>query len=186
MTRPPIKQLTLHQPWASLIALGVKTVETRSWSTPYRGLIAIVAGKAMPCRLGETLNVGGYEVERDRGGLLLRHQSLAWPYRLPTGVVVATAKLVDVVPTEETVASTEVTGGWEYVCGWPAIHPDIRALGDFRPRRFAWLLEDLRRVRWPIEQRGSLGLRDWTPPPGWSYSVTVCAASRPQQIGAAS
>ena len=40
----PSRALTLHQPWASLIALGVKTIETRSWSTPYRGPLAIHAG----------------------------------------------------------------------------------------------------------------------------------------------
>lgn len=43
-----VKAITLHQPWASLIAAGVKTIETRSWSTPYRGIIAIHAGVTMP------------------------------------------------------------------------------------------------------------------------------------------
>ena len=27
-----VKSLTLHQPWASLIAHGVKSIETRSWA----------------------------------------------------------------------------------------------------------------------------------------------------------
>lgn len=44
----PMKVLTLHQPWASLIALGVKTIETRSWSTAYRGPLAIHAGSTWP------------------------------------------------------------------------------------------------------------------------------------------
>lgn len=35
--------LTLHQPWATLMAIGAKSIETRSWSTPYRGLLAIHA-----------------------------------------------------------------------------------------------------------------------------------------------
>ena len=29
-----MKALTVRQPWASLIALGVKTIETRSWRAP--------------------------------------------------------------------------------------------------------------------------------------------------------
>lgn len=33
--------LTLTQPWASLIAIGAKTLETRSWRTGYRGPLAI-------------------------------------------------------------------------------------------------------------------------------------------------
>lgn len=35
--------LTLWQPWASLVAAGVKTVETRHWSTKYRGPLIIHA-----------------------------------------------------------------------------------------------------------------------------------------------
>lgn len=40
-----MKALTLIQPWASLITEGIKTIETRSWSTKYRGPLAIHAGK---------------------------------------------------------------------------------------------------------------------------------------------
>ncbi|MEA4895901.1 MAG: ASCH domain-containing protein [Oscillospiraceae bacterium] len=43
-----VKALTLHQPWASLLALGLKH-ETRSWATSYRGPIAIHAA-AQPTR----------------------------------------------------------------------------------------------------------------------------------------
>lgn len=40
-----MRALTLIQPWASLVAEGRKTVETRSWPTSVRGRIAIHAGK---------------------------------------------------------------------------------------------------------------------------------------------
>lgn len=40
-----MKLITLHQPWASLIALGIKEYETRNWNTPYRGEILIHAAK---------------------------------------------------------------------------------------------------------------------------------------------
>ena len=43
-----MKALTLHQPWATLVAVGEKRIETRSWSTDYRGPLAIHAGKARP------------------------------------------------------------------------------------------------------------------------------------------
>ena len=29
-----MKAITLHQPWASLIACGLKTIETRDWPPP--------------------------------------------------------------------------------------------------------------------------------------------------------
>lgn len=40
-----IKALTLYQPWATLVAIGAKRIETRSWWTAYRGLLAIHASK---------------------------------------------------------------------------------------------------------------------------------------------
>ena len=40
------RALTLIQPWATLIAQGRKTIETRTWQTTYRGWLAIHAGKS--------------------------------------------------------------------------------------------------------------------------------------------
>lgn len=40
-----MKILSVKQPWAWLIVHGLKDVENRSWSTPYRGIIYIHAGK---------------------------------------------------------------------------------------------------------------------------------------------
>ena len=38
--------LSVKQPWASLIASGRKQIETRVWSTPYRGPLLICAGQS--------------------------------------------------------------------------------------------------------------------------------------------
>jgi len=43
-----MKTLTLYEPWATLIRMGRKTIETRSWGTDYRGPLAIHAGKQKP------------------------------------------------------------------------------------------------------------------------------------------
>jgi hypothetical protein len=40
-----MKAITILEPWASLIACGVKKIETTSWSTQCRGLIATHAAK---------------------------------------------------------------------------------------------------------------------------------------------
>ena len=50
-----MKALSLRQPWASLIADGHKTIETRTWRTHYRGLLAIHAS----ARPHEDLPTGG-------------------------------------------------------------------------------------------------------------------------------
>ncbi len=40
-----MKALSVKQPWANMIASGVKTIETRKWSTDYRGQILIVSSR---------------------------------------------------------------------------------------------------------------------------------------------
>jgi hypothetical protein len=42
-----MKVLSLTQPWATLAAIGAKKIETRSWSTAYRGPLAIHAAKGL-------------------------------------------------------------------------------------------------------------------------------------------
>lgn len=39
-----LKVLTLRQPWATLVAEGIKKYEFRSWKTKYRGKVLIHAG----------------------------------------------------------------------------------------------------------------------------------------------
>ena len=48
-----MKTLAIRQPWATLIAEGTKTVEVRTWRTPYRGPLLIVAS-GRPLRLADT------------------------------------------------------------------------------------------------------------------------------------
>jgi len=42
-----MKVLTLKQPWATLVAEGIKKYEFRSWKTNYRGKLLIHAGKGI-------------------------------------------------------------------------------------------------------------------------------------------
>lgn len=38
-----MRALSVRQPWANLIAAGLKTIETRTWATSYRGELLIVS-----------------------------------------------------------------------------------------------------------------------------------------------
>lgn len=42
-----MKVLTLKQPWATLVAEGIKKYEFRSWRTKYRGKLLIHAGSGI-------------------------------------------------------------------------------------------------------------------------------------------
>lgn len=79
-----MKAISLHQPWASAIALGNKRIETRHWKPKYRGEIAIHAAKV--------LDKDFASVERALGRL---------PERIPLGAIVAVANLVDVQSSED-------------------------------------------------------------------------------------
>ncbi|MFB2983878.1 DnaB-like helicase N-terminal domain-containing protein [Microseira sp. BLCC-F43] len=68
---------------------------------------------------------------------------------LPMGVIVAIADLVDCIEmTPELIAEQSET---ELLCG------------DWKPGRFAWKLENVRRLEIPIPARGYQGLWDWKP-----------------------
>jgi hypothetical protein len=122
-TQRSIRALSLHQPWASLVALGVKSIETRSWSTKYRGPLAIHAAKTLKgidALDGEQESgwrfgyVGDFQAaycfhtsdEGDRGDTMLADlrpphlvpPSIADPVPMPLGAVVAICELVDCVP----------------------------------------------------------------------------------------
>ena len=90
----PVYAITLHQPWASLIALGVKTVETRSWPAPTRLVgqrIAVHAGKRLIRRPGDA-------TERE----LRSRWGDDWQVIIPTGAVVATGVLTGMTRVERT------------------------------------------------------------------------------------
>lgn len=143
-----IRCISLWQPWASLVALGAKTIETRHWPTSYRGPIAVHAAKTTRGvgRIGDVLALGDFEVERDRSGLLLRGPSLAWPYRLPLGAVVAVGRLDAVDVMDEAVIR--------------AVPEAERPYGHYAYGRFAWRLADVRPLRQPVEVTGRQGLFD--------------------------
>lgn len=99
--RLPRKALCVKQPWASLIAAGVKTLECRSWRTSYRGPLTIVASQK-PQFSKKRMQ----ELETETGRAY------------PTGVVIGVVDLVDVRPGKKGDAKQavcEVLDGYVWV-----------------------------------------------------------------------
>lgn len=89
--------ITIRQPWASLIGLGVKAWETRSRPTSYRGPVMIHAARRPPTP-GD-IGASPYFVAHDGSGDLCTHGSVPDRYApLPLGAVVAVADIVDCLP----------------------------------------------------------------------------------------
>lgn len=145
-----MKALSLIQPWATLVAIGAKRIETRTWATGYRGPLAIHASKWRT-------DAGGI-VSKDVREFLSRcfqepfcsaltRAGYNAPGELPSGAIVATARLVDVKPTH---LATLRIDAYE------------REFGNYGPGRYAWCLDNVHQLPAPIPYRGERGLW-WLP-----------------------
>lgn len=61
-----MKVLTLKQPWATLVAEGIKKYEFRSWKTKYRGKILIHAGSGIDKKELDKYQNLGYEFPKSK------------------------------------------------------------------------------------------------------------------------
>ncbi|MFN0093501.1 MAG: ASCH domain-containing protein [Dehalococcoidia bacterium] len=129
-----MRALTLTQPWAETVVVGLKRVETRSWPAPAsaKGELAIHAGK-------------GWTKEDQRFAARLWEED--WvkraPHELPRGEIVAVARLVGCRRTEEV---------------RDRLDRKERFLGIYGDGRWAWMLADVRVLAVPVPCKGALGL----------------------------
>ena len=171
-----VRALTIRQPWASLIALGVKTIETRSWSTKYRGPLLVHAGLWDPHKNRQWSTGIWTDVSHEpvAGGfypaimgsspvpvdpaMVVGESMGSTAVWTPLGAVVATATLTDCVPIVDPGASGNLhnvlaNGSGITLLHWGGPydgdytdHTDQIPYGDFTPGRFAWMLSDVRAV----------------------------------------
>jgi hypothetical protein len=147
-----MKTITLTQPWATLVAIGAKQIETRSWSTSYRGPLAIHAGAGLGPIGGKrglrelchtqpfmrVLAAAGIAVTDLVGG--------ASDGVFPMGAVLAIVELYDILPTAALVRS---------------IGAQERAFGDYNAGCYGWMVRNLTPLPTPVPCKGALGLWDW-------------------------
>lgn len=139
--------LTLHQPWASLIARGAKVVETRGWPAP-----GYVIGQRIAIHAARTADYLDLADE--------------WPFcthldggqELPRGAVVCTAVLQRCA--QMTAEAIEQLGRDK---------PVEAALGLYRPGRYAWVLRDVTPFVEPVyvgSETRHQGVWEWVPGAG--------------------
>src|SRR5262245_329138 len=140
-----MKCISIKQPWASLVILGAKKFETRSWKTEYRGPLLIHASKGLERTLQalclqepfkSALELG-YNIEADHNGGLISD--------MPLGCVLGVVELVECLRVED-VPLQRMAGGNE------------EAFGDYSTGRYAWELRNPHRFDQPIPFPGHLGL----------------------------
>ena len=141
-----MKAITLTQPWATLVAIGAKKIETRSWRTNYRGPLAIHAGKGL-----------GAFSEADIVALMrsspffeaLTAAGFGEIYKLPRASIVCITNIENCVPTTE-------------MNKFP-VSPELD-FGDYNPGRYAWYLGPVKRLENSIPAKGAQMLWEWQEP----------------------
>lgn len=138
-----MKALSLTQPWATLVAIGAKRIETRSWKTSYRGELAIHASQYFP------------QYSRDLcwtptfGGALVA-AGITSLDQLPLGAVIAVGRLADVGSTD-----------WMRTMRTDLLTPQELEFGNYDSGRYGWTCSDVVALNQPVRAKGALGL--WTP-----------------------
>ena len=136
-----MKVLSLLQPWASLVVMGHKQIETRSWNTSYRGELLIHAGKSK------------------RAALVAAEMPFCKHIpdfnALPFGAIIGSAVLTDVIRFDAHDAYDEQIAG---------LTLEEKAFGDYVTGRYGLVLSDAKAFKHPIPARGFIHLWDWNGP----------------------
>ena len=149
-----VKAITLHQPWASLIACGLKTIETRDWP-PARAVV----GERIAIHAGKTfvrVPLGPRETE-----------ALCGMGHFPQGAIVCTARLAEVRKVTQNPRLRRWEPDYRYVLATSRIstleHREIKidSFGDFSLGRWLWMLTDIQRIEPPVPARGRQRLWEW-------------------------
>ncbi|HZK83840.1 MAG TPA: ASCH domain-containing protein [Desulfosporosinus sp.] len=142
-----MKALSLLQPHATLIAVGAKRIETRSWYTKYRGPLAIHASRKLTAgQQALCINEPFFSI-LCRAGYSIRRSVVTYDKvyaDLPTGVIISTCTLVDCVKmTPEFIEAVK--------------KPELD-FGEYAVGRYAWILEDGKLLDVPIPAKGALSI----------------------------
>ncbi len=133
-----MKAISLLQPWASLVVMGVKTIETRSWETKYRGPILIHASQGKAGSIFADKNPFKKYIPNFK--------------KLPFGEIVGQASITEIIRTENLNMSDEIIN---------RLTMEEKAFGDYSEGRYPWILNDHLQFKNPIHARGTLSIWEY-------------------------
>ena len=127
-----MKVLSLTEPYATLIKDGIKTIETRSWKTNYRGELYIHASATkIPKEWKDNIEL----------------MSLVEKSKMNFGNIICKCNLVNCIyMTKDYVEDMKKNNHKEFICG------------VYEEGRYAWILENIVPLEEPIPAKGHLGI----------------------------
>lgn len=127
-----MKVLSLREPFATLIKNGIKTIETRSWRTNYRGTLYIHASAS---------KITKEDMKRTDLMALTNLDDLNY------GNIICSCQLVDCIEmTDDFIEEVKKNKPKDYVSGF------------YEVGRYAWILKDVKPLTKPIAAKGQLGI----------------------------
>jgi hypothetical protein len=130
-----MKVISLTEPWATLIKENKKHIETRSWKTSYRGTLYIHASSTKVSN--DTKN--NKELMK-----MIEERNLNFGY------IICKCNLIDCIKmTDEYVKDIKDNNYQEYICG------------NYKPGRYAWILDDIEVLDIPIKAKGKLSVWEY-------------------------
>lgn len=127
--------LTLWQPWATLIAAGVKRIETRSWRPP-----ATVLHRPLAIHAGATIVPQKDIEDTELEAAIIDLMGPDWRTTIPTSAVLCTVKVVNSYRTAGYLDDGYVRV-WD---GAKYLKTKTDPYGDFSSDRWLWILRDVR------------------------------------------
>lgn len=159
-----MKVLSLMQPWASLMVLGAKRIETRSWKPKDPKIIDSITNNGLLIHASK---------KWDRELINLSEQPPFWNYmkkywpededytpfsKMPLGAIIGKVNFMQAATTNNFVSiSKDITKhGWAAEINWDE---ELR-FGNYSPNRYGWLTRNAVEFETPIKCKGSLNLWD--------------------------
>jgi len=102
-----MKALSEKQPWATLIALGIKPIENRTWKLPekYKGQRVLIHASATPCKgLKFDSHIADVLTDEQYSAVIRAHQKeLAYMDSYQYGAIIGSVEIVDCVINHESI-----------------------------------------------------------------------------------
>lgn len=158
-----MKVISLVQPFATLVVIGAKRIETRCWDTKFRGPLLIHAS------LGKHYGKGPNKIS-------CRELCYQDPFKqfidgaafdkLPFGAIIGKVNLVGTCETEcvsdvNAQRNFMLQGGYKNMKGNIILTRQEHSFGDYSLDRYGWMFSDPAEFIIPTPAKGSLSLWDF-------------------------